>query len=73
MMRHRLRLFTGDDTATELAEEPVTVRLSEISRALLDAARWNRAWLLDFADEEVQVSADLYEILSAYSRLRPGA
>ena len=73
MMRHRLRLFTGEESGTDVAEEPVTVRLSEISRALQDAARWNRAWLLDFADEEVQVSADLYQILSAYSRLRPGA
>ena len=73
MMRHHLRLFTGDESSTQVADEPVTVRLSDISRALLDAARWNRAWLLDLADEEVQVSPDLYEILSAYSRLRPGA
>lgn len=72
MMRHRLRLFTGDETAP-VAEPPVNVRLSDFSRALLDAARRNRAWLDDFADEEVQVSSDLYEILAAYVRLRPGA
>ena len=57
------------DTATE----NVTVRLSDISRALLDANRWNRTWLSDFADDEIQVSTDLYEILSTYMRLRPGA
>jgi hypothetical protein len=73
MMRHRLRLFTGDDTATPVAEEPVSVRLADVSRALLDAARRNRAWLEDFADEEIQVSPDLYEILAAYVRMRPGA
>ncbi len=73
MMRHRLRLFTGDDSAAPVAEPPVNVRLADISRALLDAARRNRAWLDDFADEEIQVSPDLYEILSAYVRMRPGA
>lgn len=72
-MRHRLRLFTGDDTPSSATAEQVTVRLGDISRALRDATRWNRTWLEDFADDEVQVSADLYEILSAYMRLRPGA
>ena len=73
-MRQRLRLFTGDETAaTATAEQPVTVRLGDISRALRDATRWNRTWLDDFADDEVQVSSDLYEIISAYMRLRPGA
>lgn len=72
MMRHRLRLFTGEDTVP-VVEQPVTIRLADVSRALLDAARRNRAWLEDFADEEIQVSPDLYEILSAYIRMRPGA
>jgi hypothetical protein len=73
MMRHRLRLFTGDETASTATAEQVTVRLGDISRALRDATRWNRTWLEDFADDEVQVSSDLYEIISAYMRLRPGA
>lgn len=72
MMRHRLRLFTGEDAAPVI-EQPVNVRLADVSRALLDAARRNRAWLEDFADEEIQVSPDLYEILAAYVRMRPGA
>ena len=72
-MRQRLRLFTGDETASTATAEQVTVRLGDISRALRDATRWNRTWLDDFADDEVQVSSDLYEILSAYMRLRPGA
>lgn len=73
MMRHRLRLFTGDESAAPVAEQSVNIRLADVSRALLDAARRNRAWLDDFADEEIQVSPDLYEILAAYVRLRPGA
>lgn len=72
-MRHRLRLFTGNETEATATAEQVTVRLGDISRALRDATRWNRTWLDDFADDEVQVSSDLYEIISAYMRLRPGA
>ena len=73
MMRHRLRLFTGEDDTAQDVVENVTVKLGDISRALLDAARRNRTWISDFADDEIQVSSDLYEILSAYMRLRPGA
>ena len=72
-MRHRLRIFTGQEEATPEIPENVTVRLGDISRALIDATRWNRTWVNDFADDEIQVSTDLYEILSAYMRLRPGA
>ena len=73
MMRHRLRIFTGEDHTAPEANENVTVRLGDISRALIDATRWNRTWVSDFADDEVQVSSDLFEILSAYMRMRPGA
>lgn len=73
MMRHRLRLYTGDDESTQTETENVTVKLGDISRALIDATRWNRTWVSDFADDEIQVSSDLYEILCSYIRLRPGA
>lgn len=73
MMRHRLRLYTGEEESTQTINENVTVKLGDISRALLDATRWNRTWISDFADDEIQVSSDLYEILSSYIRLRPGA
>jgi hypothetical protein len=73
MMRHRLRLFTGEEETPQSPTENVTVKLGDISRALLDATRWNRTWISDFADDEIQVSSDLYEILSAYMRYRPGA
>ena len=73
MMRHRLRIFTGEEDTAQNVAENVTVRLADISQALIDATRWNRTWVTDFADDEIQVSTDLYEILSAYMRLRPGA
>jgi len=72
-MRPRLRLFTGDDDGPALAEPPVCVRLNDITRVLEDAVRCGRTWVHDFADDEVQISADLYEVLSAYWHLRPSA
>ena len=73
-MRPRLRLFTGEEsTTTAIAEPPVTVRLREIADILSDASQSNRTWLSDFAEDEVQVSADLYEVLSTYWHLRPSA
>ena len=73
MMRHRLRIFTGEDDTAQENNENVTVKLGDISQALIDATRWNRTWVSDFADDEIQVSSDLYQILSTYIRMRPGA
>jgi hypothetical protein len=41
--------------------------------ALVHALRCNRTWPTDFEDDEVQVSSDLYEVISAYNHLRPSA
>ena len=72
-MRPRLRLYTGEAEGSVLAMPQVTVRLSEITRALSDAIRGNRTWLEDFGDDEVQISSDLYEVIAAYTHLRPSA
>ena len=72
-MRPRLRLYTGEDTLDRFTPPTVGVRLGELTKILGEAARWNRTWISDFADDEVQVSSDLYEILSAYTHLRPSA
>lgn len=72
-MRPRLRLYLGEEQGTAVAEPQVSVSLGEVARLLTDAIRWNRTWLRDFEDDEVQVSADLYEVLSAYNHLRPSA
>jgi len=49
------------------------VRFGEITRALVEAVRWDRAWLRDFENDEVRVSSDLYEVISSFTRLRPSA
>jgi len=73
-MRHRLRLFTGDDPdVLPLRPQHLTVRLGDVTRALTDAARRNRTWLQDFEDDEIRVSPDLFEIITAYVEMRPGA
>ncbi len=73
-MHHRLRLFTGDDVdVLPLRQQTMSVRLGDITRALTDAARRDRTWLHDFEDDEIRVSADLYEIITAYVEMRPGA
>lgn len=72
-MRPRLRLYTGDEGGPTVAEPPVSVRFGEILTALVHALRCNRTWLQDFEDDEIQVSSDLYEVISAYTHLRPSA
>ncbi|MFO1022828.1 MAG: hypothetical protein U0903_19350 [Planctomycetales bacterium] len=72
-MRHRLRLYTGEEETTTIAEPQLTVTLGEISNILAEAVNSKRAWLNDFEDDRIQVSSDLYEVLTTYWRLRPGA
>jgi hypothetical protein len=72
-MRPRLRLFTGDDEVSTLPNPAVSVRLGEIVYALSDAVQSNRSWVNDFENDEIQIPADLYDVLSSYMHLRPGA
>lgn len=48
----------------------VTVPLSEALPLLADAFNAQRTWLGDFEDDEITVSADLYEVLLAYQFYR---
>jgi hypothetical protein len=72
-MRPQLRLFTGDEDTLTFPAGQVRMRLGDVSQILADATRWNRTWLNDFQDDEIEVSQDLYEVLSAYLEMRPGA
>jgi hypothetical protein len=71
-MRPRLRLFIGDDDVA-VADPPVNVKLGDIARILADAVKSDRTWVDDFSDDDIQISPDLYEVLSAYWHLRPSA
>ena len=73
-MRPRLRLFTGDDEGGLATEQPqVTMKFAEFFQIVSEASRFQRTWLEDFADDDVNIPEDLYEVLSAYWTLRPGA
>jgi hypothetical protein len=73
-MQPRLRLFIGEDEPeTAVAEPDVSMKLGDLTRVLADAIIWDRTWISDFADDEVRVSPDLYEVLSVYSQMRPSA
>ncbi|MEN0109783.1 MAG: hypothetical protein AAF805_03580 [Planctomycetota bacterium] len=74
-----LRIYRGPED--EAATAPVTGKMSGDNRhvtapaatllpLLADAVLSQRTWLADFADDEVTVSADLYEVLMAYQHFR---
>lgn len=78
MALRKLRVYTGpeaDQTATSLVkahgeEHRVRVTLAEILPLLADAAASQRTWLSDFADDEISITADLYDVLQAYRHYR---
>jgi hypothetical protein len=50
--------------------DQVTVPLGDVLPLLADAVQTGHAWLRDFEEEHITVSADLYEVLLAYQQLR---
>ena len=79
MARTHLRVYYGPENAGGVADESleqhvdpnmVTVQAGEIFALLADAVRSQRTWLNDFADEEIKISADLYEVILAYQHCR---
>jgi hypothetical protein len=74
MARTRLRVYWGpENTATAapaVSENEVRVRVGEIFPLLADAVRSERTWLRDFADDEITISTDLYEVILAYQHCR---
>ncbi len=72
-MHSRLRLFTGEDEALDVEQLKVKISFGELSTILFEACRKQRAFLRDFEDDEVQLTDDLYQVLTANCRLRPGA
>lgn len=74
MARCRLRVYYGPESSTA-TEDPtpdntVRVRVGEIFPLLADAVRSERTWLRDFADDELTISTDLYEVILAYQHCR---
>ncbi|HWL08642.1 MAG TPA: hypothetical protein VNQ76_09565 [Planctomicrobium sp.] len=71
-MRPQLRIFTGDETEATLSTT-MTITFGELMQILDEASRRHRTWLRDFSDDGVQIPEDLYEVLTEYNRMRPGA
>ena len=76
MLANHLRVYNGpqDESAgvsvIENQRETVTVPLMEIVTLLADAVQSQRTWLRDFADDEITISMDLYEVILAYQHYR---
>jgi len=71
----RLRVYHGPQeevtcSVVETQRETATVPLMEIMPLLADAIQSQRTWLRDFADDEVTISMDLYEVVLAYQHYR---
>ena len=72
-----LRIYYGPegDSAAVLDQqqtkhETVSVPLGDVFPALMDALESGRTRPQDFADDEITISLDLYEVLLAYQHYR---
>jgi hypothetical protein len=76
MQTSHLRVYYGPQEETssvavaDTHRETVTVPLVEVMPLLADAVQSERTWLRDFADDEVTISMDLYEVILAYQHYR---
>jgi hypothetical protein len=76
MARTNLRIYRGPETsatvrtASKVSNPTVTVNVGEVLPLLADAFNSQRTWLGDFENDEITISADLYEVLMAYQYYR---
>ena len=78
MNHSRLRVYYGPDQSTATTavadavheRHKVTVPAGEFFAALGDAVKNNRVWLKDFAEDEVTLPTDLYDVILAYEHYR---
>lgn len=78
MKSPQLRIYHGPSEnlgTVDLAETPVrrrnvTLPLMDVLPLIADAVRSERTWLGDFAEDDITISMDLYEVLLAYQHYR---
>ena len=78
MAMRKLRVYTGPDhesTSRSMVHETsradtVRVTLGDVLPLLADAVASDRTWLSDFADDELTISSDLFDVLQAYRHFR---
>jgi hypothetical protein len=77
-MAHQLRIYRGPGeesavkptASTSKNTSQISVSVGEVLPLLADAVASQRTWLKDFKDDEITISADLYEVLLAYQYFR---
>jgi hypothetical protein len=71
----RLRVFPHREVDARPRHDgpSVAVRLADLYPLLAQAYRDHYVWLRDFEDEEMLISADLYEVVSAFCDSKPSA
>ena len=76
MNTSHLRVYYGPQEESTAPKTPATkqdsvsVPLMEVLPLLADAVESHRTWLRDFAEDEITISMDLYEVLLAYQHYR---
>jgi len=70
-----LRIYRGPreeatSTIERSDESRITVSVGEVLPLLADAMSSQRTWLQDFENDDITISADLYEVLTAYQYFR---
>jgi hypothetical protein len=74
-MAAQLRVFPSEPETphANLPAPVVGVRLRDLLPLVALAQRHNYLWLQDFLDDEVRITADLYDVLRAFRGCRPSA
>lgn len=76
MAHTNLRIYRGPADKTtavrpaSTSPATITVNVGEVLPLLADAVASKRTWLSDFEQDEITISADLYEVLLAYKYYR---
>ena len=71
-----LRVFpytNEESTVCERQEASISVRLGELFPVLAHALQADYAWLRDFEDDEIHLTPDFYDVVRAFSGVRPSA
>ena len=69
---NHLKIYRGPDVPAHVQtdEDVVTVSVGEALPLIADAIASQRTWLTDFENDDITISRDLYEVLSAYQYFR---
>jgi hypothetical protein len=74
-MAAQLRVYPSsqDPPRRDLPSPTVGVRFGDLLPLIALAQKRNYLWLQDFLDDEIRITADLYEVIRAFRSYRPSA